>query len=174
MKAKGFRYGALLAAVGLAAVFLPACSSYMSGSIKSSIVINAPVEEVFAWVANPENQSKRNPEQTITDVHGSGLGAGYHFSAKSKFGKFEGEQVVIGYVPNQLWVEATVTGLDGIGTYSWIFLPRGDQTQIVKVMNVSVKRPLPARLLSQKKITSMAQGEQDAELKRVKAEVEKQ
>jgi len=173
MKRKNFVHAVLVAALALGAVFLPACASRMSGSLKSSIVIAAPVEKVFAWVANPENQSKRVSEQKLTDVHGSGLGAGYHFYVKTKFGVFQGEQVVVGYVPNQLWVEEIAVGLKGTGTYTWIFLAQGGQTQIVKVMNSSFKIPFVARLLGEKKITNMAQTEQDKELQRVKAEVEK-
>jgi hypothetical protein len=173
MKTRGFVPGLLLAALVLAAMSLPGCTHLTAGSLKSSIVINAPVEEVFAWVANPENHGKRLPDQKITDVHGSGLGAGYHFYVKAKYGVFQGDQVVVGYIPNQLWVEEVALGLNGTGVYTWIFLAQGDQTQIVKVANSDFEMPFLARLLSKKKITDMAQTEQDRELQRVKAEVEK-
>jgi hypothetical protein len=66
-----------------------------------------------------------------------------------------------------------VTGLDGTGIYTWIFQDQGGRTEVVKVAQISFRRPLAAMLLSEKKITAMAQAGQDDELKRIKAEIEK-
>ncbi len=173
MKSKGLVYGILIGAICAAGALAQGCATYMSGSVKSSVVINAPVEEVYAWVTSPENHDKRLQEQEITDQHGSGLGAGYHFYSKSPFGVFQGDQVVVEYVPNQLWVEQTVTGLDGTGTYTWIFLDQGGKTEVIKVGQITQKAPLPAQMLGEKKITGMAQAAQDEELRRIKAAIEK-
>jgi len=174
MKARGFNQVLMLAVVCLSALFLNACATtQLSGSMKNTVLINAPVEKVYAWVTNPQNQNKRQPAQTMTDVHGPGLGAGYHFYIKNEYGVMEGDEVITGYVPNQLWVEQTLIGMQGFETWTWLFVPEGNQTRIIKTCQATVTMPSAAKALGNDKILSMLRDEQDAELKRIKTEIEK-
>lgn len=174
MKARGLSRSLMLAIACLAALFLSACATtQMSGSMKNSILINAPVEKTFAWVTNPQNQPKRLPDQTMTDFHGSGLGAGYHFYLKNDYGSFEGDQIVTGYIPNQIWVEQDVVGMQGFETWTWLFIPEGNQTRIITTCQATVTLPAAAKALGEDKILSMLKDEVDAQLKRIKNEIEK-
>jgi len=146
---------------------------YINGSIKATVVINAPVEKVFAWVVDPANQIKRVPYQTLTNLHGPGLGAGHNFYAKTDMGVFEGEVIIVQYVPNQLWVEKTMTGGDGTGNYTWMFFPEGNQTRIVKVCEISKLIPSSGLAMTKEKAIEMFQKGQNDELNLIKAEIEK-
>jgi len=174
MKARGLNRILMLGVVCMTAVFLSSCATtQLSGSMKNTVLINAPVEKVYAWVVDPQNIPKRLPDQTLTDFHGSGLGAGYHFVIKNNYGSFEGDQVVTGYIPNQLWVEQDVVGMDGFETWTWIFIPEGKQTRIILTGQATSTVPAAAKALGNEKILSLLKEGQDEQLKRVKAGVEK-
>ncbi|OGP56026.1 MAG: hypothetical protein A2V67_13865 [Deltaproteobacteria bacterium RBG_13_61_14] len=140
MKAKGFRYGMLLA-VGLGALLLSACSppppapspapnrvAGLSDISISRVEIAAPPEAVFSYLADPAHFSEWEWSK-ISNVLGQGLGRTNDWSIEFQGKKLSGHSVVVDYIPNQKW-SAAWNG-DFHGTDTWLFVPTGAGTKLI-------------------------------------------
>ena len=78
-----------------------------------STMINRPVEEVFAFVSNPENFPKwisSSREVKITSVRPIGIGTTFRPVVTFLGRRIEGESEVTEYEPNRRYVEKTISG----------------------------------------------------------------
>jgi len=81
--------------------------------IETSIVINRPVEEVFAVLSNVENNSKWSSaflEAKQTSAGPIGVGTTWRVVQKALGQRIEGEVEVTEYEPNQKWAQKSKSG----------------------------------------------------------------
>jgi carbon monoxide dehydrogenase subunit G len=88
--------------------------------IERSIVIKAPVDKVFSYISDPNNELEAIPSITdIRDITGEGLGQRWHWSYKIAGIPFKGESEVIEYIPNQRLVHKSTGGIASTWTYTF-------------------------------------------------------
>ena len=82
-------------------------------TLETSIVMNQPVEEVFAFVSNPENIPKWSSlgrEVKITSAGPIGVGTTYRSVVAFLGRRIEGETEFTEYVPNCSFAEKSTSG----------------------------------------------------------------
>jgi uncharacterized protein YndB with AHSA1/START domain len=82
-------------------------------TLEISIVINRPVDEVFAFVSNPENIPKWSSLSrgvTITSAGPIGIGTTYRSVVAFLGRRIEGETEITEYEPNRSFVETSQSG----------------------------------------------------------------
>ena len=82
-------------------------------TLELSIVINRPVEEVFAFVGNPENipkWSSLSREVKITSAGPIGVGTTYRSVVAFLGRRIEGETEITEYEPNRSFAEKSKSG----------------------------------------------------------------
>jgi carbon monoxide dehydrogenase subunit G len=110
--------------------------------IEKSITINAPVEEVFAYVDDPMSQLEYLPSMVeVKDVTGQGVGAHFRWTYKMAGLRFEGETTMTGYTPNERMVVQSKGGI--VSTWNWTFTPEDGGTKI----NLTVEYTIPVPVL---------------------------
>ena len=86
--------------------------------IEKSITINAPVEKVFNYIADPMTQPEWLPSlMEVKDVSGSGVGQHLRWTYKMAGVLLKGETTVTEHIPNKRRVTQTKGGV----TSTWIF-----------------------------------------------------
>ena len=110
-------------------------------TVGRSITINAPVEKVFAYIADPRNELETVPSITdIRDIIGQGVGQRYSWTYKMMGISLKGESEVIEYVPNERYVTRSTGGI--ISTWTWTVKPEGDGTQLNLVVEYTIPVPV--------------------------------
>jgi len=113
--------------------------------IEKSITINAPVEEVFAYVEDPMNELEYLPSLVaVKDVTGQGVGAHHRWTYKMAGLRFEGETTVTEYIPNEWMVVETKGGI--VSTWSWTFTPEDGGTKLDLTLEYTVPIPVLGKL----------------------------
>ena len=108
--------------------------------VERSITIDAPVEKVFSYISNPNNELESIPSITdIRDVTGEGLGRKWGWTYKMVGFSLKGESEVIEYIPNQRLVHKSKGGIESTWTYT--FNPENGGTRLNVV--VEYKIPIP-------------------------------
>jgi uncharacterized protein YndB with AHSA1/START domain len=82
-------------------------------TLEISIVINRPIEEVFACVSNPENipkWSSLSREVKITSAGSIGVGSTYRSVVAFLGRRIEGETEITEYEPNRSFAEKSKSG----------------------------------------------------------------
>jgi len=88
--------------------------------IANSIHIDAPVEEVFEYVADPMNTTEWFVGMMgVNEVTGSGVGKNYHWKYKMVGIPLHGEGTITEYVPNARMVVKTKGGVTSTFTYTF-------------------------------------------------------
>lgn len=106
----------------------------------NSIVIDRPVEEVFAFVADFENVPKWNyyvRKVTRTTPDQTGLGATYHQVRQSDVQDYR----VIKYEPNEKVVVKTLPPSQPAFEMRFTFEPTGNRTRILDEWELDTGRP---------------------------------
>ena len=86
--------------------------------VERSITINAPVEKVFNYLADPMAQLEWLPSiMDVKDVSGSGVGQHFRWTYKMAGVLLKGETTVTEHIPNKRRVTQTKGGV----TSTWIF-----------------------------------------------------
>jgi uncharacterized membrane protein len=139
--------------------------------LEKSIVINAPVEKVFAFVDEPTNLPSIWPAlEAISDVERlpSG-GSNSRYVYKMGGLRFEGHSVTTEYVPNQRLVTRSKGGIES--TIRWVFQPEGGGTRVTFEADYTVPIPLLGKIAE---AILVRQNEQEAEtiLANLKARME--
>jgi uncharacterized membrane protein len=109
--------------------------------VERSITIDAPVEKVFSYLTDLNNQLEWVP--SMTDVRGiTGQEVGQKFGWTYKFMgiPFKGESEIIERVPNQRSVVKSKGGIDS--TWTWTFRPENDQTVVNMVVEYTIPVPV--------------------------------
>lgn len=102
-------------------------------SAKQSIYIDAPVEKVFDYCANPRASWSTGSEQMsaeLLDVTMTKEGVGTYYSWAMKFAglRYEGFDVYTEFVPNKRFVDRSSASFAGTWTYD--FEPEGSGTRL--------------------------------------------
>ncbi len=86
--------------------------------VERTVTINAPVEKVFTYVADPMNLVDWVPSvMEVHDVTGSGVGQHYRWTYKMVGMRLEGESTVTEHIPNERRANQSKGGV----TSTWIF-----------------------------------------------------
>ena len=110
--------------------------------VERSILINAPVEKVFSYISDPNNELESIPSITdIRDVTGEGVGRKWGWSYKMVGFNLKGESEVTEYIPNQRLVTKSKGGI--VSTWTYTFNPENGGTR----MNVVVEYTIPIPVL---------------------------
>jgi uncharacterized membrane protein len=138
--------------------------------IEKSITINAPVEEVFAYVDDPMSQLEYLPSMVeVKDVTGQGVGAHYRWTYKMAGLRFEGETTVTEYTPNERMVVHSKGGI--ISTWSWTFTPQDGGTKINLTVEYTIPVPVLGKL-GEALILKQNEREADQAMANIKAKLE--
>ncbi len=174
MKIKGKVSAMVLMVMGL--VMLTACESGITSNIYSgSVVINAPPEEVFAYVSDPENRNEWSPAiEEIWDVEGEGFGLTGSWRTKGLGITWEGRSINVDYVPNRRIVSRTIfTNANIYGTETALFVPHPQGTKFIFIQEFTGEIPSALQKMTRDAIRKELQETLEADLKRIKAAVEK-
>jgi uncharacterized membrane protein len=115
-------------------------------NVRKSILLNSPVEEVFAFVENPSNMPDVWPSlERVADVERQPNG-GYRCNYVYRIAgmRFEGHTDLIEYVPNQRIVTRSKIGMEGI--VRWTFQPEGNGTRLTIEAEYIVPMPLVGKI----------------------------
>ena len=100
-------------------------------TVEESIVINRPIEQVFAYVTNPNNITKWRPDVLAINGAGGSVVAGDKFDELVKFmGRKTFTMQVVEYQPNQREVIQAVSGPGVKPTQTFQFESRDGGTQL--------------------------------------------
>jgi len=100
-------------------------------TVEQSIVINRPIEQVFAYVTNPNNITKWRPDVLAINGAGGSVVAGDKFDELVKFmGRKTFTMQVVEYQPNQREVIQAVSGPGVKPTQTFQFESRDGGTQL--------------------------------------------
>ncbi|MHC4572330.1 MAG: SRPBCC family protein [Planctomycetota bacterium] len=110
--------------------------------IERSITINAPVEQVFAYIENPMNNLEWIPSVIdIKDVTGSGVGQHHRWTYKMAGIRLQGETTVTEHIPNQRSVAQSKGG--AVSTWIFTFEPHDGGTKL----NLDIEYTIPVPVL---------------------------
>jgi coenzyme Q-binding protein COQ10 len=109
--------------------------------VERSMTVNAPVEKVFAYIANPANEMEWFASiSDIRDIKGQGVGQRYGYTFKMAGLPLKGESEVLEYVPNQRYVTKSRGGISS--TWTWTFRPENGSTKVNVVVEYSIPVPV--------------------------------
>ena len=138
--------------------------------IERNITINAPVEEVFAYVEDPMSQLEYLPSMVeVKDVTGQGAGAHYRWTYKMAGVRFEGESTMTEYVPNERMVVQSKGGI--LSTWTWIFAAEDGGTKVNLTVEYTIPVPVLGKL-GEALILKQNEREADTAMANLKAKLE--
>ena len=109
--------------------------------VERSITINAPVEKVVAYLADPTNALEYVPSMTdIRNIEGEGVGRTYDWTYKMIGISFSGKTEVVEYKPNERYVTKSSGGI--VSTWTYSFKAEADGTQMNLVVDFTVPIPV--------------------------------
>jgi uncharacterized protein YndB with AHSA1/START domain len=106
-----------------------------------SVVIHRPVSEVFAFLADPENDKRWRPGVIeIRHTSGAGAGAVYEQRVKGPFGSVPADIEITGYEPERRIAFRTIAGpVRPEGSYE--LEPVGDGTKVTFALSAALAGP---------------------------------
>ena len=138
--------------------------------VQRSITINAPVEQVFAYIEDPMNITEWLPSMMeVKDVAGSGVGQHYRWTYKMAGVRLEGDTTVKENIPNELRVVETKKGV--VSTWSYTFEPREGGTKLNLDIEYTIPIPVLGKL-ADKLILRRNEREVDVVLANIKDKME--
>ena len=139
-------------------------------TVERSITINAPVEKVFTYIADPRNELETVPSITdIRDIIGQGVGQRYSWTYKMMGISLKGESEVIEYVPNERYVTRSTGGI--ISTWTWTVKPEGNGTQLNLVVEYTIPVPVLGKV-GERLVSRQSQREADLAMATLKDRLE--
>ena len=109
--------------------------------VERNITINAPVEKVFSYITDPNNQLEWLPSITdIRDITGQGKGQKFGFTYKMMGISFKGESEAMEIIPNERIVEKSSGGI--VSTWTWTFKSEVGGTNINLVVEFNIPVPV--------------------------------
>ena len=112
-------------------------------TVKRSIIINAPVEKVFNYIADPRNEPEWLPGSVeVTDVTRTeeGVGSHYRWVYKILGIRLQGETTVTEFVPNERIVTESKGGIPS--TFTHTFQPEGAGTKGTVTVDYTIPIPV--------------------------------
>lgn len=154
----------MLGILCLGMVFMNACASTLSDSVSGSIVIDAPVQEVFAYMDEEGNALEWNSAlKEIKDLTGTGVGATYKWTYEMAGRLFHGDGIVVDYVPNQREVLKSTGDIDA--TWTFIYVPEDGKTKVIILVEYSARVPSFASMARKSLAKKNQQGLDEALIK---------
>lgn len=139
--------------------------------IERSVLINAPVEKVFAFAANPANLPSVWPalEQVKNVVPEPNGGSAFDYTYNMGGMRFSGHTNTLEFIPDARIVTQSKSGVEN--TFNWTFAPDGGGTRVTIQVDYKVPVPLVGKIAE---AMLMRQNEQQAEtvLNNLKAKME--
>ncbi|TEU12337.1 MAG: hypothetical protein E3J25_07120 [Anaerolineales bacterium] len=140
--------------------------------LEKCIIINAPVEKVFAYAEDPMSNLEWLPGIVeVKDVTRTEQGVGTHFRWAYKMAglRFEGESTFTEYVPNERIVTQSEGGI--VSTWTWTYEPHDGGTKVSLVLEYTVPIPVLGKLAE---AVVLKQNERNADqaMANIKAKVE--
>lgn len=109
--------------------------------VERNTTINAPVEKVFSYIADPNNQLEWLPGTTeVRDIAGQGVGQKFGFTYKMMGISFKGESEAIEVIPNERIVEKSSGGI--VSTWTWAFKSEAGGTNINLIVEFDIPVPV--------------------------------
>ena len=112
-------------------------------TVKRTIIINAPVEKVFNYIAEPRNEPEYLPGSVeVTDVTRTeeGVGSHYRWVYKILGIRFHGETTVTEFVPNERIVTESKGGI--LSTWTHTFQPEDGGTKSTLTVDYTIPVPV--------------------------------
>jgi len=138
--------------------------------VQRTITINAPVEKVFAYIADPTNELEFIPGITdIRNVKGEGVGRTYNWTYKMMGISRSGKSETIEYKLNERYVSKSSGGI--VSTWTWTFMPEAGGTQ----MNLGVDFTIPVPVIgkfAERLVTRQTEREADLAMATLKDRLE--
>ena len=136
-----------------------------------SISIQAPVDRVFAYISDPNNQVEIWPSIVeVSDVERLPDGGYTHGWVYKMAGvRLKGSTQTLEFIPNQRMVEETKGGLESVLT--WTFEPENGGTKLTVVTEYKVPIPVLGRM-AEAVIVKMNEREGELVLANLKARME--
>jgi len=138
--------------------------------VERSITINAPVEQVFAYIEDPMNNLDWLPSLIeVKDVTGSGVGQHYRWAYKMAGLRFKGENTVTEHIPNERKVEQSKGGI--VSTWTYSFEPHDGGTKMELVIEYTIPVPVLGKL-AEKLVLRRNEREADLAMGNIKDKME--
>lgn len=139
-------------------------------STKTSTVIQAPIEQVFAYVSDPTNI----PEwlvnlSEISDVTGSGVGQRYRWKYTMIGLPFDGETTVKEHITNERLVTESTGGIPN--TFTMVFEPHEKGTKLDVDTEYTIPVPVLGKL-AEKLVAKRVQREAEESAQNIKERLE--
>ncbi len=112
-------------------------------TVERTVVINAPVERVFNYVADPTNDPEWIPsaiESKVVTPTVAGVGSTSRWTYKVLGIRLEGTGVCTEYVPNERLVTESKGGV--VSTWTYTFEPHEEGTRLTLVIDYTVPIPV--------------------------------
>ena len=138
--------------------------------VKRSITINAPVEKVFNYLADPMNQPEWVPSiMEIKDVSGSGVGQHFRWTYKMAGVLLKGESTTTEHIPNERIVMQSKGGV----TSTWIFNFETHDGGTMMELDIEYTIPIPViGKLAEKIVLKRNEREADLAMANIKEKME--
>jgi carbon monoxide dehydrogenase subunit G len=138
--------------------------------IEKSITINAPVEQVFAYISDPTNQTEWIPSIIESKDHtGSGVGQHWRWTYKMVGVRLEGESTVMEHIPNERRVFQTKGG--AVSTWTFTFKPHDGGTKLKMDIDYTIPIPVLGKL-AEKLVLRRNEREADLAMTNIKDKME--
>ncbi len=139
-------------------------------AVTKSITINAPVENIFAFLDDPLNLKDWVPSiMDVKDVTGAGVGQHYRWHYKMAGVRLEGESTVSEHIPN----ERRVTQSKGGVVSTWTYTLDAQDSGIRFTLSVEYTIPVPVLgKLAEKLVLRRNEREAELALANVKDRIE--
>ena len=139
-------------------------------TVTKSITINAPVENIFAFLDDPLNLKDWVPSiMDVKDVTGAGVGQHYRWHYKMAGVRLEGESTVSEHIPN----ERRVTQSKGGVVSTWTYTLDAQDSGIRFTLSVEYTIPVPVLgKLAEKLVLRRNEREAELALANVKDRIE--
>ena len=113
--------------------------------VERSITINAPVEKVFNYIADPMSGIDWMPSMmNVKDVSGSGVGQTHRWTYKMAGIPFEGETTTTEHVQNERIVTQSKGGITS--TFIFDFEPHDEGTALKMVIEYAIPVPVLGKI----------------------------
>ncbi len=113
--------------------------------MKNSVVIAAPVDRVFGYVADPKTMVEWLPSMMeIRDVIGTGAGQQYGWTYKYVGLLLTGQSTVVEHVPNETSIHQTIGTINSVWTFS--FEPHDEGTSLTLEVEYNIPIPVLGKL----------------------------
>jgi len=139
--------------------------------VERSVVIDAPVEQIFGFAADPRRLPEFWPSmKQVKDIQPLPNG-GYRFRWVYQMAgmRFEGTSDDVEYTPNQRLIQKSKGGIES--TITWTFQPEAEDTRVTFLAEYTVPVPLLGRL-AEAMIVKVNEQETEALLANLKARME--